>query len=79
MATLPTADDKARMVLRIYQHFNARPGHVLLPNNFVTLAAILNVPMSDLNDGLEHGVSLGWLEQTPTKSFRLTQAGFDKM
>ncbi len=79
MAMLPTAEDKARKVLEIYKHFGSRPGHVLMTNNFVARAARMNLSVQDLADGLEHGMSLGWFEETPAGSMCLTEAGFAEM
>jgi hypothetical protein len=79
MATLPTPEESARLVLQIYAHFDSRPGHVLRANNFVAVAARRRIPIADIQRGLEYAAGMGWIEETENGSLRLTEQGFEAM
>ena len=76
MAHLPTDDEKARMALEVFEHFGKRPGEVLTQKNFVVIAAQRNWRIQDVSEGIERCADLGWFEQGPNNSIRLTEAGF---
>jgi len=76
MATLPTPEEKARMVLSIYKHFGTRPGEVLRGNNFLGVHSQLGLRWEDVKDGLVEAGNLGWIENGPYESIKLTAAGF---
>jgi hypothetical protein len=76
MAASPTTDEKARMALRIFQHFGTRPRDTLRGDNFVGFATRHGWENADVVEGLVIGKSLGWFEDGPNDSFRLTAAGF---
>jgi hypothetical protein len=76
MATLPSADDKLRQVLDIYQHFGTRPGEGLFTQNFMAIAAKRGLRMTDIADGMELGVKLGYFDQGQNNVLILTEAGF---
>jgi hypothetical protein len=61
------------------EHFLTRPGHALLPNHFVAVAAKKRISMEDIKAGLEYGGSLGWFEPGPNDSVVLTADGFAEM
>lgn len=71
-----TPDDKARMALVVFKHFGSRPKDTLRVDNFSTFAPRRGWNAQDLLEGLEHGKTLGWFEDGPNESTRLTQAGF---
>ena len=75
MATLPTPEDNARKVLKIYEHFGTRPGEALSTQKFLAIAAQKGLRTEDLLDGLRYGDEQGWFEDGPTGSVRLTEAG----
>lgn len=76
MARLPTANEKVRKVLDIFQHFNGRPGHVIRGNNLYGGAGRLGIPMEDVRAGLIDAEAEGLVERTNNGGFRLTEAGF---
>ena len=76
MATLPTPEENARMVLNIYKHFGTRPGEWLSTQNFLGVAANQGLHSNDLLDGLRYGGEKGWFEDGPNGSVQLTKAGF---
>lgn len=76
MDVLPSADEKARMMLDVYQHFGARPDEELRSDTFMGIAADRGWRASDIADGLERACELGWIEQKPDDAFRLTASGF---
>lgn len=77
MAALPTADEKARMALLVFQHFNVRPDEVLTQGNFVAYAAKNDVRTEDLAEGIDRGYELGWFDGGPNGTIILTKAGFE--
>jgi hypothetical protein len=79
MATLPTPEENGRQVLKIYAHFDSRPGHVLRANNFVAVAARRRIPIADIQSGLEYAAQVNWIEETENGSLRLTDRGFAAM
>lgn len=78
MATLPTPDEKASAVLGVFKAHNARPGHVLIPGNFIAHAATTMIPGADLTDGMKRGIELGWFKEAQN-GLQLTDAGFAAM
>ena len=76
MATLPTPEENARKVLKIYEYFGARPGEDLSTQNFLVVAENQGLSTADLLDGLRYGDKQGWFEDGPNGSVRLTEAGF---
>ena len=79
MATLPTPEENARMILALYQKHGRRPGEVLMSNNLQSLVMAQAVRAQDVNDGLKWGYEQGWFEQGPNGSHRLTDAGYAEM
>ena len=79
MATLPTPEENARTVLRIFKTFGRRPGEVLMPNNLLAIATQEGLRSDDINQGLEYGYEKGWFEAGPNGSIKLTASGFDEM
>jgi hypothetical protein len=79
MATLPTDDEKVRMVLDIFKHFGSRPGHALGAKNFTAVGAKAGLNMSDIADGIRVGGERGLFEDGPNNSVKLTDAGFAEM
>ena len=79
MATLPTPEESARVVLGIYKRFGIRPGEVLRGNNFMAIAAKIDVRPEDIGVGLEYGYGQGWFEDGPNGSVRLTELGFSEI
>lgn len=77
MATLPTPEEKGRMVLKVFEHFCIRPGEALKPQIFVsTTVNDLSIRPDDLANGLEFGMEQGWFDEGPNGTIRLTDAGF---
>ena len=69
-------EDKARMALVVFKHFGLRPKESLRIDSFVSFAPRRGWAPEDLAEGLEHGKGLGWFEDGPNQSFRLTATGF---
>lgn len=78
MATLPTPEEKARTILKIFAHFGSKPGHVLLPNNLVAYGANNRIEIKDIGEGLQEAKDRGWIEES-TNGVKLTDAGFSEM
>ena len=76
MATLPTPEENARKVLKIYEHFGTRPDEGLSTQNFLAVAVNQGLSNADLLDGLRYGGEQGWFGDGPNGSVRLTEAGF---
>ena len=79
MARMPTPEESARNVLRIFVgHFSARPGWVLRSINFEAANEKRRyLHYDDMGPGMEYAVKQGWIEALPDgDSFRLTEAGF---
>jgi hypothetical protein len=51
---MPTPEENGMLVLEIYAGFHSRPGHVLLANHFVAVAARRRIPIADIQSGLEY-------------------------
>lgn len=79
MAALPSAEDSARVILRIYvSHFNRRPGHVLSLNNFLCTIDKYDLRPEDFNNGLRFAINKGWLSLESESSYKLTESGFSE-
>jgi hypothetical protein len=76
MATLPTAEEKARMALAVFRRLNKRAGDVVQINGFISVAASMKLRSEEIAEGIEHGMNLGWFEDAGNGSVRLTQKGF---
>jgi hypothetical protein len=78
MPALLTPEEKARMVLKIYEHLKTRPGDVLGTENFLHVGTAMNFGHNDIADGLEHGILLGWFKHDPN-GWSLTETGYAEM
>ena len=78
MATLPTPEETAREILKIFVgHFKCRAGDVLRVNNFLAVWHTRGLASEDFKPGMEYAVTQGWIEvQAGGESFKLTDAGF---
>jgi hypothetical protein len=76
MSSTNTPDEKARMALVVFKHFGLRPKETLRVDNFTSFAPRRGWDPGELMEGLEHGKTLGWFEDGPNESTRLTSAGF---
>lgn len=79
MATLPTEDEKIRMVLDIFKHFGTRPNEVLMPGNLLAHATKNGWRSEDISDGLKKGADKGYFVDGPNGTIKLTDAGFAKV
>lgn len=79
MATLPTAEESARLILDGYLRHNCRPGYVLSQRDFL-LSGFLQPPFqpSDIVQGLRYAAAQGWIEIVDSDKFKLTESGFSK-
>ncbi len=79
MATLPTPEESARVILAIFKKHNARPDFVLGsgPVNLQFLTA--GGTAAEYLEGIKYADEQGWLEAGPNNGFKLTKAGFDAM
>lgn len=80
MATLPTPEEAAVAILAIFvQKFNLRPGDSLRVNNFYANWAYQGLAFGDLEPGLQHALTQGWIESQPDgESYKLTEAGYTR-
>ena len=72
-------EDKARMALVVFKHFGSRPKDSLRADNFESFAPRRGWAPEDLIEGLEHGKALGWFEDGPNQSVRITSAGIARI
>lgn len=78
MAAVPTPEEAARTILRIFtERFDARPGSVLRSNNFIATIGDFGLTAQEFNAGLAYAVKQGWIEiQSDGYSYKITEAGF---
>lgn len=78
MANLPTSEQVARTILKVFvQHFGCRAGDILLRNNLDAALPDRGVDLRDLPSGLAYASELGWIEITGGEGpYRLTDRGF---
>ncbi len=70
-----TDDEKARLVLDIFRHFDTEPGEQLAAGNLLSIAAMNGWQTTDVNEGYRYGVTLGWFEDGPNGTVMLTAKG----
>jgi hypothetical protein len=70
-----TDDEKARLVLDVFAHFDTEPGEPLAMGNLLSIAAMNGWTTTDIADGFRHGVALGWFEEGPNGTALLTPKG----
>jgi hypothetical protein len=70
-----TDEEKARLVLNIFRHFDSEPGEPLSAGNLLSIAAMNGWQTTDVNEGFRHGVTLGWFEDGPNGTVMLTAKG----
>lgn len=75
MATVPTDEECAREILKVFKQSNIRPGESLLLGR---LRAVLlkRGRADDMVRGIQYVIDKGWLERLPGNWFKLTEAGF---
>lgn len=76
MATLPSAEDTARLILDALVEESIRAGESMPFGAFRDIATKHGVDARDLSAGLEFGVAQGWLETNDRGFVTLTEAGF---
>lgn len=79
MATLPTPEECARLVLEPFSSRNLRAGNVLQPNTILGFFANRNLPSADLRTGYDYAVTNGWIAETPGGGVELLEKGFAEM
>ncbi|SER61312.1 hypothetical protein SAMN04487958_1024 [Vreelandella subterranea] len=81
MATVPSKEDTAHVILEIFvEHFKSRPGHVLRINNFTSIWHSRGLASEDFNVGMDYAVSQGWVDAMPSgDSYKLTETGYSRM
>jgi hypothetical protein len=80
MATIPTPEESARVILAIFvNHFKCRPGHVLSLSNFIAVSNEYGLHEDDFKPGMDCAADNGWIEILERGGeFRLTQTGFSE-
>jgi len=75
MATVPTDEECAREILKVFKQSNIRPGESLLLGR---LRAVLlkRGRADDMVRGIQYVIDKGWLVRLPGNWFKLTDAGF---
>jgi hypothetical protein len=68
MVAIGLNDERARMVLEAFRHFGRGLGEVLLPKNILSVFIQRGWRPQDREDGIAHGISLGWLSRGRTTS-----------
>ncbi|MBF0515996.1 MAG: hypothetical protein HQK97_02600 [Nitrospirae bacterium] len=78
MATVPTPEDAARYILKIFKEkYGCRTGQALKFNNFMNCFNLQPWKEADLAVGMEYAVQQNWVEILPNGvSFKLTNKGF---
>jgi hypothetical protein len=76
MAKVPTAEDAARYILKIFILLNARSGDVLRINSFIMPFAKAPWQASDFEPGMEYAIEQGWVVSDSPDSYHLTEDGF---
>ena len=67
------------MILDVYNHFNARPGHTLRANNFIAVMVNNRWHADNLKDGIRLCMERNYLEEGPNDSLKITEACFAAM
>jgi hypothetical protein len=71
--------ERARMVLEAFRHFGRGLGEALLPKNILSVFIQREWRPKDMEDGIAHGISLGWFEPGANSYLHLTAAGFAEL
>jgi hypothetical protein len=70
-------EEKARMILKAYQHYALKAGEVLLMQNITTHAWNTGWSNADVHIGLRNAHSNGWITILEGGSIMLTKLGFE--
>ena len=75
MATIPTPEETARQILKIFVDppYRCRAGDVLQYRNFVG-----KIDNRDFDPGMQYAIQQGWIQDLGKGSYKLTQTGFDE-
>ena len=76
---MPTPAENGRTVLDIYAHFRSKEDHVLLPNNFISVAAQRRIPIKDVQDGIAYASEQRWIYKTSKGFWALTRDGLNQL
>lgn len=78
MASLPTDDDKARLLLDVFRQLNARPGETIMKQSIMTVPVASGFRLEDRIDGLVIASNRGWIEER-NDTIIITDAGFAEL
>lgn len=79
MATAPTPENVARMILARFAEMNSRAGHAFLANQITAIQANNRLTSDEMIAGLQYGEEKGWITATTRGGICLTEAGFKEM
>lgn len=80
MASIPTPEETARVILSIFvDDFQSRPDHVLQLNNFNALWLKRGLDTRDFKPGMTFAAQQGWVEVLRKgEAYKLTTLGFSE-
>jgi hypothetical protein len=76
---MPSAEDAARRVLKLFKEKKARPSHVLRDGDFFIWFAGDGLTLDDFKSGCDHAVEQGWIERPDHGTYKLTSEGFSEL
>jgi hypothetical protein len=79
MATGPTPEESARLILSFFKDHNRRAGEALMLDLVNTEFSTRGGRADDFNAGMEYALDQGWIEMPSSNAMRLTDAGFAAM
>lgn len=78
MATVPTPEDNARKLLKIFvEDFNLRAGQRLKGLSLQSNSQKRGVAYSELDPAFQYAIRVGWIEDGSNGWFILTTSGFN--
>lgn len=69
-------DEKGLMALKIFRHYGVRADEELRYGHLITMCAKWRWKTSDIADGIDFGVEMGWFERLPNGRIKLSEAGY---
>lgn len=76
MATVPTAEESARVILSFFKLKDVHPNEMVMASRVNRQFLTNGGKAGDYAEGIKYAIERGWLEPLTKDRFRLTETGF---
>jgi hypothetical protein len=79
MSARLTHPEQGKLILNAFEHFKARPGSVIRPQQLNSYMTGHQLHATDLHAGVAYCLTHKWVEAQPNATYKLTPVGYSKI